>query len=394
MATKLSNAHLSVIMDKCKEYYIFDTYIALAHVSSDINGRYLIQTFTDSKADIVNIVKRHVNAAYKTIYNCLDKLIELNIVTFDSSLNAWVLVDMEKMTCSKSCSSVNDNLMEKSFDESFDVEPSLNDENNYYQKFYNQKSLLGYTNIRNFFLTSLFSKMKARIKRLVIYMSQLADSKSSNFHKSFSMNLLKKNSPWLKVLRTTSVYYARTTINQILEKYSSLFEDHSEDIRKNTLASKNVTEFKFSIKCSSISNKEVKDNAKENLELVKIHNIKEYNLIKERLKFSNINLSSTQIMHLLRSISNIKEWFIKERVIGIIINKYIAIQIHKSRENIKSLPAYAAAVVKAVVEEYKEFKEHTKTIISINSEQNYEAYTSKVDIDNSHILNVLKTFVA
>lgn len=357
MATKLSNEHLSIIMDKCKEYYIFDTYIALAHVSSDVNGRYLIQTFSDSKADIVNIVKRHVNAAYKTIYNCLDKLIELNILTFDSSLNAWVLIEMEKMTSSNTSS-------------------------------------LGYTNIRNFFLTSLFSKMKARIKRLVIYMSQLADSKSSNFHKSFSMNLLKKNSPWLKVLRTTNVYYARTTINQILEKYSSLFEDHSEEIRKNTLASKNVTEFKFSIKCPSISNKQDKDNTKENLELVKIHNIKEYNLIKERIKFSNINLSSIQIMHLLRSISNIKEWFIKERVIGIIINKYIAIQIHKSRENIKSLPSYAAAVVKAVVEEYKEFKEHTKTIISINSEQNYEEYTSKVDIDNSHILNVLKTFVA
>ena len=33
------------------------------------------------------------------------------------------------------------------------------------------------------------------------------------------------------------------------------------------------------------------------------------------------------------------------------------IQIHHSRENIKSLPAYAAAVVKAVVNEYNSFKE-------------------------------------
>lgn len=73
-------------------------------------------------------------------------------------------------------------------------------------------------------------------------------------------------------------------------------------------------------------------------------------------------------MHLVRAISNLKEWFLKDRVAQLIINKYIAIQIHKSRENIKSLPAYAAAVVKSVVNEYENFREIQK----VNNIRKYE----------------------
>ena len=33
MATKLNNEHIEIIMNKSKSYNIFDTYIALAHIS-------------------------------------------------------------------------------------------------------------------------------------------------------------------------------------------------------------------------------------------------------------------------------------------------------------------------------------------------------------------------
>ena len=78
----------------------------------------------------------------------------------------------------------------------------------------------------------------------------------------------------------------------------------------------------------------------------------------EKIKFAEITLTKKLVMHLVRAIANLKEWFLKERITQLIVNKYRAIQIHKSRENIKSLPAYAAAVVRSVVNEYKSFKKN------------------------------------
>jgi len=49
MATKLYNSHLSTLLFQCNEYYILDTYISLVHTSSEVNSRYLIQTYSDSR---------------------------------------------------------------------------------------------------------------------------------------------------------------------------------------------------------------------------------------------------------------------------------------------------------------------------------------------------------
>lgn len=320
MATKLSNSHLSLIMDNCNEAYIFDTYIALAHVSSMVNGKYIIQTDTDKKSHLVNILRKYVRASKRTIYNSVEKLIKLNILYFDSSLMAWVLSAMENM--------VRANTSKDSMD--------------------NSERSLGYVNIRSFFLTPIFSTMKARVKRLIIYMAQLIDSKAGVFYKNISMNLLKKNSPWLKILKTDNVYYARETILGVLKQYGSLFIDESSKIRDLSLESQVTKNFKFSIK-ATILNK--RDKEKENLELLKRYNSKEYNYIKKRAKESNITITATEIMHIVRGIANIKEGFIKERVVNLLINKFIAIQIYKSREKIKSIPAYTAAVINEVINE-------------------------------------------
>ncbi|MBZ9693451.1 MULTISPECIES: hypothetical protein [unclassified Clostridium] len=336
MATKLYNSHLSKIIFECNEYYILDTYISLAYISSEVNSKYLIQTFSDSKADLINLVRRNMNASYKTIFNCIDKLIEKSILSFDNELHSWVLVHMENMTKSKYDSN-NDSYMEST----------------------------GYTNIRNFFFTDEFRKMKAREKRLIIYMSQLCDSKGSKFHDSFSMNLLKPNSSWMKVLKTKSKYYARYTINKMFTKYEDVFKDNSETMRTRDLSPKKTTNFKFYFQCPAIDTKVLED---QYIELVKLNNPKEYEMVKEKIKFGGITLTKKLIMHLVRALSNLKEWFLKERVAQLIINKYIAIQIHKSRENIKSLPAYAAAVVKSVVNEYKNFKK----VQNINNIRRYE----------------------
>ncbi len=339
MATKLYNSHLSTLLFECNEYYILDTYISLVHIASEVNSRYLIQTYSDSKANLISLVMKHVNASYKTVYNCVETLIAKNILAYDVNLNSWILVDMENMTRAKS-------------NDSTDVDSLY--------------KLTGYTHIRNFFFTHEFGTMKAREKRLIIYMTQLTDSKASNFHEDFSMNLLKPGSSWLKVLKTKCKYYAKYTIEKMLYKYNHIFKDNSQNLRAEDLSPNQNKRFKFSFSCSSITDK--RDLENQVIDLVINNNKSEYNLIINKINFADVTLSKKLIMHLIRAISNLKEWFLKERVVQIIINKYRAIQVHKSRENIKSLPAYAAAVVKSVIEEYNNFKAN----ITSKSIANYE----------------------
>lgn len=358
MATKLYNSHLNQILFHCNEYYILDTYITLVHISSEVNGKYLIQSYSDSKSDIVTLVKKHVHTSYKTIYNCIQKLQDLNVLSYDETLSSWILIDMELMTKSK---------------------------NEAYEKNEAAENYSGYTYIRSFFFSEDFFNMKAREKRLMVYMAQLSDSKSSQYHEGFSMNLLKPNSNWLKVLKTKCKYYAKYTVENLLRKYKVIFENKTEELRSKDLAPKKNKSFKFSFKCTPI-----KDKAKENesFELIKQTNPKEYILVQEKVKFAGITLSKPQLMHIIRAVSNIKEWFLKERIVQLIVNKYIAIQIHKSRENIKSLPAYAAAVVRSVVNEFKEFKCH----ISKNAAKKYEFGEYFIDYVNQGFLTDMAAY--
>lgn len=365
MATKLYNSHLNDIIFNCNEYFILDTYIALVHISSEVNSKYLIQTYSNAKADIISLVKKQVKASYKTVYNCVEKLINMGILSYDNNLYSWILVNMENMTKSK---------------------------NNALKNEESPKKFSGYTHIRNFFFSEDFSKMKAREKRLMVYMAQLSDSKASEFHKGFTMNLLKPNSTWLKILKTKSKYYAKYTIEKMLLKYNELFINNSEILRERDLAPRKSKYFKFFFNCHVIKTKSTDNEA---IELVKLNNPREYELVMEKIRFSDITLSKQKIMHLIRSISNLKEWFLKERVIQLIINKYIAIQIHQSREDIKSLPAYAAAVVRSVVNEFNTFR----LARNFNNIRNYEIgehflhYTAHDNLNenniNSDILNSL-----
>jgi len=362
MATKLYNSHLSKIIFECNEYYILDTYISLVAISSEVNSKYIIQTFTNSKADLVALVRRNLNVSYKTVFNCVNKLIEKSILAFDNILDSWVLVNMEKMTKSKN------NLKSDLSNEDYLGSTEAKDDEEYgltAATSYEEFGLTGYTHIRNFFFTSEFRNMKAREKRLMIYMAELSDSKASRFHDGFSMNLLKFNSAWMKVLKTKCKYYAKYTIDKMLIKYSEIFKDNSETERLRDLSPKRNTNFKFYFECEAINTKAKED---DYIELVKLNNPNEYNLVIEKVKFAEITLTKKLVMHLVRAIANLKEWFLKERIIQLIVNKYRAIQIHKSRENIKSLPSYAVAVVRSVVNEYKSFK----TNIILDKVSDYE----------------------
>ncbi|MGL5354900.1 MAG: hypothetical protein ACRDA5_16530 [Clostridium sp.] len=365
MATKLNNEHLDTIMMDSKSYHILDTYIALSHISSEVNGKYLIQTYTDTRADIVNQVKKYVKSSYKTIYNNVDELIRLGILWFNTELSSWSLVGMENMTKSKSSAE------------------SIEDMSN----------LKGYTKIRKFFLLPEFHKMKAREKRCIVYLAQLSDSKASKSYDQFVMNLSKPNSKWMKVLKTKCKYHAKYTIKSMLAAYENLFTDNSKEIRDQEYAPNSISNFKFSFKCSAIQKVDTDDSQYETIAL--LHH-KELDLVKSRAKFSNVTLSKVQMMHIVRAVCTIKEWFLQERVVQIIINKYTAIQIHRSREGINSLPAYLVAVVKRVINEFNEFKDSISALrgnaIGLAYIHNKDTVTDSEQSDmNADIKSILKT---
>lgn len=327
MATKLSNEHIDKIILESKNYHVIDVYIALAHISSEVKGKYLIQTYTDNKADLVNQVKKYVKVSYKTISNNLDALIKLKVLDFNNELSSWTLVNMENMTKSKN--------------NTISIDPSV--------------EYKGYTNIREFFLSSSFHKMRAIEKRCLVYLAQLCDSKAAKSYNNFIMNLFKPNSKWMTILKTKCRYYAKYTIQSMLSKYNDLFVDTSDELRSNDISPSKISNFKFAFSCKVI---EKIENDNSQYDLLSLYNAKELELVKSRINFGGITLTKVNILHIVRAISTIKEWFLKERVVQIIINKYIAIQIHRSRETIKSLPAYLVAVVKAVIGEFNNFKQH------------------------------------
>ncbi|MGL5244112.1 MAG: hypothetical protein ACRC7R_02875, partial [Sarcina sp.] len=146
MATKMYNSHLSTIINKCKQYFILDVYIALVHIASEIDSLYLIQVFDDAKNALIKAVMKYINVKRHTIKNCVDKLIDIDILTFNKEYNGWVLNHMENMH------------KEKTYDEH---NPN------------GSKKFTGYTKIRAFFLSEKFNNMKAREKRIVIYLAQL-----------------------------------------------------------------------------------------------------------------------------------------------------------------------------------------------------------------------------
>lgn len=373
MATKLYNSHLKLILECSKSGYLIDTYIALVHISSEINGRYIIQTYDNSKNTVVTILKNIVKSTPKTVYNCLCKLIDLNIISFDDNLNAWILKGMEKMNISKDKYKELDsaNINSSSFNSS-----GINSEDGI-------MAHSGYTHIRKFFLTGEFANMKSREKRLVIYMSQLCDSKASTFHNGFSVNLLKYNSVWLKIINTKSIYYAKYTIERLLSNYNELFINKTETFRVKDLSPDSIKNFKFSFNCNSIENK---NNVDDEIEVVKLTNPKEHLLIMEKISFADITLSKQKIMHLTRAISNLKEWFLKDRVAQIIINKYKAIQFYKSREDIKSLPAYAAAVSRIILLEYKELR-CSSLASNITNNENINLFINNKDDIYTSLIN-------
>jgi len=349
---------------------MLDTYIGLVHISSELNNKFIIQTYHDSISYLTNLVRKYVNTTYKTIRNCINKLIDSKILIYDNTLEAWIIEGMSNMVKSK--------------------KNVLNED----------EAILctGYTKIRPFFLTDEFHAMRSMEKRLLIFMAQKSDSKFSNKFKNFVVNLNRRNSGWYKILRTTDKYYAKKTIQKMFDKYKNiitpLVNEDSESLNYYTRKSKLFT---IEFICPMIAGKNEKAALEdESIKTVITKNPEEYRLIETKATFLEIILDKKQTMHIIRAISNIKEWFLKERIVQLLLNKIRSIQIHKNSNTIKSLPAYAAAVVKNTINEYKQFLSNklVKNYCAYELEMDYYDYINSLNdkIVNNNIRTTQKLF--
>lgn len=362
MATKLYNTHLDQLLCNYKQYYILDTYISVVHmcaeIKTDLDNKFIIQTYSDSLSHLTNLVKRYVNTTYKTIHNCLETLIADNFISYDSSLSAWIICGMENMIRNKK-------------------EAILLDEDGIL--------FTGYTKIRPFFLSDEFHSMRATEKRLLVFMAQKSDSKNSNKFSNFVVNLNRRASGWYKVLRTSNKYYAKNIIRKMFDKYNDIIQPISDDDNYDYVC-KQTKRFTLKFACPLIAGKKEKALLEEQaIDSVLSSNPTELELIENKANFLEITLSKKQKMHIIRCVISIKEWFLKDRIVQLILNKIRSIQVYKNKNVIRSLPGYAAAVVKSVLNEYKSFLKITNKLNEMEYYEYIDSFTSneidsKIDI--------------
>ncbi|UYZ38973.1 hypothetical protein OD350_29230 (plasmid) [Clostridium beijerinckii] len=339
MATKLYNKHLNDIMDNSKNYYILDTYIALAHMSMQINDKFCLQTYSESISNLVNLVKRYVKGvSYGAIRNAITELMDLDILMYDTNMDSYILNGMENMLKKKKYN-VND--MDSS-------------------------KYVGYTNIQELFFLPRFTHMKYREKRLLIYIFQLADSKANKrYGLNYICNLDKKSTAWLKVLKTKCEYYARNTLKNFLQKNEDLFENTSNQT-KFEYAPKKVNNLRFSFNLSPLKNKFNKDGIGEGKDenIVIKNNPGEYSYLVSRALFLDVKLSKTQIMHIIRAAITLPIWSYKEDLIDSVIHKLKLSEDDEYDGKISSLPAYLFGITKRIIKEHKKYLELKEKIIN------------------------------
>lgn len=332
MATKMSNKHLYTILLNANRYYTPDIYIALVHISVEVkdtnkDSRFVIQIGDSKKSSLINVLCEHTAINRQTIVHCVEELEKLEILKYSDELLGWELVDMINMLES------------------------------------------GYTPIRDILLKEEFKTYKLREKKLLMYMCHLlSTNKSEEFRNlkgsDFVINVNDKDNTeiltmWRQILNTKSKYYAASVMNEFLEKINCL-TNITEEKRKKDFRPKKIKRFVFYCNVDS----ELKRNYNED-DWISIKYARELEMIHQYISNTGITLTKQKIYQIAHGIGSISSWIIKEFVCRKIINKYIAIQIHKSRDDIKSLPAYLSAMIKNIIVEFKNPK-NIQTDVAIN----------------------------
>lgn len=335
MATKIYNNHLYNLIYNANRYYTIDVYLALVHISvqfKDENDKshFLIQTGDSRRKSLISVLNNFLDIERQTIVNCLGEIESLGLLVYSENYDGWEISDMGEMFKRK--------------DELEDPELKLD----------------GYTNLKDILLSDEFKTLRLREKKLLLYMCHLQDTKGANkfaaiYKCDIVINVLNEKSIWRKILRTKSKYYALSVIKEFKEKLKNSIEDVSKKCKGSKFKPKTILKFMFYFNVPKI-----KKNEKVDL-WTKQRYFKEIQLIEEYMGILDVTLPEKKKYQLAHSIGCLK-WELKELVVRNIINKYRSVQVHKDSKDISSLPAFTAAVIKRIKEEYNAYLDSKKVI--------------------------------
>lgn len=372
MATKMYNKHLDMLLYNSKKYGIYDVYIRLVDISNEITRydsdnkktiHFFIQTgyisynntssLEEERKILVDCLHSYLSFKKSTIHNIICELEELNIIKFNIDENAWELLNMNYMFLNKDdCLSLEEKDM-----------------------------CVGYTPINEFLFSNEFFEFKPIEKRLFIYMCKLKGYKKTDVYKrtnlcDFKANVLDNKSEWLKVLRTSSKYYAKYKISSFIEKYSNKRYFQSsfnngyttkksvpimEEANTNYSLPKKYSQFIFSFNAPILSLivddfSQVKKNHTSDINLIN-YMINQKNEYQKDYGDKEIVVSEKQVLQIARAVCNVENFIVKELAIKKILDKFVADQVHNNDNPIRSLPAFAYSMVKSSLAECRESKD-------------------------------------
>lgn len=225
MANKMYNKTLETVLMKCEHHKSLDFFIAITSLARQVfikpdtkydqNGKKRKTKYifvVPCANNTVHCLWSELNHAFPnlinktTIYKCVEEFIELGILQYNPQYGGFQIVDMEKML---------------------------------------QKKDKGFTTLRSFYFTDTFIKMPFAEKRVIMYITTLADK--TNVAKKFKndngsdivINLTNDNNTtnkddinWINLCRTNDIYYVRKVINSILTNYPDIIEDVTMELRK------------------------------------------------------------------------------------------------------------------------------------------------------------------
>ena len=207
MSNKVSISHALDVLE-CKDHHkLIDVFNVLCLLSSQLKRDwylesldgpcsidkehiFLIRTSKNSVCSLAKMIVEESEYMHRsTVTQCLNKLMEMDILRYNDMYMGWEILSMED-----------------AFESSVEYLGSSS----------------GYMELRKLFFTRDFYEMPVTMKKIVYYCCILMSSKGFKSMQSFIINLKNEKSKWISFLNTDNLYYIKSMIIKLLGEHGLL----------------------------------------------------------------------------------------------------------------------------------------------------------------------------
>ncbi|KDR95965.1 hypothetical protein SAMN02745945_01762 [Peptoclostridium litorale DSM 5388] len=222
MSNKASISHALDVLE-CKDHHkLIDVFNMLCLLSSQLKRDWYLESLDGpcsmdkehifiirtAKSSVCSLAKMVVEESEymhrSTVTQCLNKLIDMDILRYNDMYMGWEIVSMED-----------------AFESSVQYLGSSS----------------GYMELRKLFFTRDFYEMSVTMKKIIYYCCILMSTKGFKSMQSFIINLKNENSKWISFLNTDNLYYIKSVIikligeNHILRKIEQKQYSHRKGLK-------------------------------------------------------------------------------------------------------------------------------------------------------------------